>query len=95
MDYKIRRGDDCCQVPDIYWGRCVYRQGIFFFLPGDFVFTEMIMYYVTTYGSFIIAGLGSNPNTVFFVQKSPTVLLVITGLIFILAGFGLEIYEST
>ncbi len=69
--------------------------GIFFVLPGDFVFTGMIMYYVTTYGSFIIAGLGSNPNTVFFVEKSPTILLVITGLIFILAGFGLEIYEST
>lgn len=68
--------------------------GIFFIMPGDFIFTQLTMSYVTKYGSLVLPGLGSNPNLAFYVEKSPTIILVIIGLFCILVGIGMDVKDS-
>ena len=65
--------------------------GIFFILPGNFVYSQMITFYVTAYGSLLLPGLGTNKNLEFFIRKSPTIILVLTGLVFIIVGLYHEI----
>jgi hypothetical protein len=59
---------------------------ISFILPGEFLFSEEIISFVSTYGSLLIPGLKSNPSLTFLVQKSPAFLFVVLGLILIPIG---------
>ncbi len=65
--------------------------GLFFILPGNFVYSQMIASYVTTYGSLLFPGLGSNKNLEFYIQKSPTLLLGLIGLLLILGDLYSDI----
>jgi hypothetical protein len=60
--------------------------GIAFFLPGEFLYSGVIVSSVQTYGAFILPSLKTNPSLMFFVQKSPAFLFIIMGLVLILVG---------
>lgn len=59
---------------------------ISFALPGEFLFSDEIISFTTTYGALLLPGLESNPSLEFFIQKSPAFLFVILGLTLILIG---------
>jgi len=61
---------------------------ISFVLPGEFLYSGDIISFVSTFGSLLIPGLGSNPSLCFFVQKSPSFLFVILGLILTFIGIA-------
>jgi hypothetical protein len=60
--------------------------GISFILPGDFLYSGVIVSSLTTYGALLLPSLKNNPSLVFFVQKSPEFLFIILGLVLILVG---------
>jgi hypothetical protein len=60
--------------------------GVSFVLPGEFMYSEEIIAYLTTYGSLIIPSLKTNPSLMYFVQKAPDFIFMITGLLLILIG---------
>ncbi len=59
---------------------------ISFILPGEFLLSDDIISFVSTYGSLLIPSMKSNPSLAFLVQKSPAILFVVLGLLLILTG---------
>jgi hypothetical protein len=58
-----------------------------FFLPGQFLYSPVIMTFLTQYGNFLFPGIAYNPAVNVLISKAPVFALIFVGLFLMIKGY--------
>ena len=57
-----------------------------FFLPGQFLYSTLLVSLLSTYGDLLFKGVSANPMIIMFVAKAPVIIFALIGLCMVFWG---------